>query len=265
MTYRILCALFGAAAILFLPAVSKAETRALIALTVNSDNGLERALAAQQALKHRHGFDHVEVLTDATPGEIFHRMKVFLEGPGTDDRKVDRPNPIKPDLGRNRRFVWISGRSGRQAVGLCPPTGPVKSPVIRPRYQSIIVTPDCLAATILLPDNALTIRQSTPSMHRIGRYFAQPGGLVGVPVSVVSLPGHSEHAVDQADRAILSALQGAHGVAIRPLAILQALRLRFPPASGPFVPSLFMSDWRLSFHREMPVAARPAGVAGREG
>ena len=86
-----------------------------------------------------------------------------------------------------------------------------------------------------------------------------------MPIAVVALPGHSRRAVDLADRAVLSALAGAHGVAIRPLAFLQALRLRFPPASGPFVPSLRLSQWRLPFLPYLPLVARSPNQVGREG
>ena len=220
----------------------QADMRALIALNVNADGALAETLAGQEALLKRHGFGDVQVMTDVTPDEVFKHMKKFLE---------------RPAMPEDRRLVWISGLSGRMSQGLCPKLEEGrKRPKVRPTGQSIVLAPDCLARTLVLPRQALHIEKSTPTAARIRRYFRRQwneggGGHRQPALAVIPLPAHSAVGLARGDLAVFNVLTGAQGVALRPLAFLSALRRQFPPGSGPFVPTLDLAAWRQPFQQTL--------------
>ncbi len=215
-----------------------AEMRALIALDVGGRADLARALAVQRVLRERHGFEDVDVLTDVPPSGVFRRMKTFLEAP--------------PALGE-RRLVWISGVGRAPGQEFCPARRPGAQPWVRPTAQSIVLAPECLSATLTLPGDALRIEQSSPTAARIGRYFRlRPVADGHPPLAVVPLPGHSKSARRLGDQAVFDVLQGAQGVAVRPLGFLTALRRRFPAGIGPYRPRLGLAHWHRPFQDALP-------------
>jgi len=218
---RILSALLTFAAMVMASPPSQAGIDALIALSGAGDATWERRLAVQDLLRRSFGFQHVEVLVDATADELPKRVTTFLQAP-------EEPG--------DRRLVWISGFGRNGGRGICPAHN---ARPIRPAAPVLVMAPGCYVKAIRFPQGArhygLTAPTPAEAAARIGRIDDTDPAWV----AVLTLPDDAANHIEGADGLVFEHLKAVKTTGIiDPAQILAAVRSGFRWNGSTYTPSL---------------------------
>ena len=199
-------------------------SEALVALQFAEGSLYRRTAQIEWVLKTGYRFTRVRIVTDADADALSSLIRKFV---------------AQPAVTGERRFVWVSGSTGRRAGEPCPPD--IEGRAAKPRTALMMVAPACFRHLIDLPPG---IRHSIFAPGWIDPSLdPKPVNttLSAQTFAFVALPDDHQKPAEVADGAVLDRIAQGLGRTISAYVLFETLRRRLRVDGSDFTPYLEVS------------------------